>query len=331
MGEVMKKLVLTLTFTLIITGCSSFSDTLRDFAVGGDEAEAQEQQAEQMAEQKAQQNKAEMEQKSQMAEREVDPTPSQTDEAHMGEMPSMTMVETVSDMPAPEMTNSHQMMNDKAPQVAATQAPSLEAQQAMMAKKDQAQKVQQALLAKQSMGQFNQTVMRNKRRQLQESVENDYYVFQAVNHAHIKNNTPANQYKSLNMTLSHFVMDLIENMSPEHYEAELVVRPLKLKVANVANPDGGREIITTVLAAQIRDYGFSVFDGRRPKGRFTGDELILETSVENYGEQFVLYGTLKRLGSNKVAGTHQTFISDYFFRNIKDGVEVFETQNEFGR
>lgn len=326
----MKKLVLTLTLTTVIQGCASFSETLRDFAVGKEEAQTAEMLAEQEAKQQAQENKAQMEQKSQVAEMEVDPTPAQTDMAHMGDMPSMTMVETVSDVPASGTVSNQQKMMAEKPETA-PQQPSLEQQQAMMAKQQQAQKVQQALLAKQTSAQLNQPVKRNKYRQLQESVENDYYVFQAVNHAHIKNNTPANQYKSLNTTLSHFVMDLIENMAPEHYEAELVVRPLKLKVANVANPDGGREIITTVLAAQIRDYGFSVFDGRRPKGRFTGDELILETSVENYGEQFVLYGTLKRLGSNKVAGTHQTFISDYFFRNIKDGVEVFETQNEFGR
>jgi len=124
-------------------------------------------------------------------------------------------------------------------------------------------------------------------------------------------------------------MDLIANMTPDLYMAPLVVRPMKLKVVNVANPEGGKELVTSLIAAQMQDYGFVVFDGRKPKGKFTGEELILETSIESYGEQFVLYGTLRQLSSNKVAGTHQAFISDYFFRNIQDGVEVYINETEY--
>ena len=111
--------------------------------------------------------------------------------------------------------------------------------------------------------------------------------------------------------------------------APLVVRPMKLRVDSTANPEGGKELVTSLIAAQMQDYGFVVFDGRKPKGKFNGDELILETSIESYGEQFVLYGTLRQLSSNKVAGTHQAFISDYFFRNIQDGVEVYDSEPEF--
>lgn len=160
-------------------------------------------------------------------------------------------------------------------------------------------------------------------RQLHTSVENDYTVFQSLNHQFIKNNSAKNQYKSLDKTMSHFVMDLISNLSSEHYGAPLVVRPMKLKVTDVANPEGGKELITSMIAAQMKDYGFNVYDGRKPKGKFTGDEVILETVVDSYGDQFVLYGTLTLLKSNTVAGTHNTFISDFFFRNIKDGVEVY--------
>ncbi|MDO6718634.1 hypothetical protein Q4575_04440 [Psychrosphaera sp. 1_MG-2023] len=163
----------------------------------------------------------------------------------------------------------------------------------------------------------------SQQRQLQTSVENDYAVFQSFNHQFIKNNSAKNQYKSLDKTVSHFVMDLISNLSSEHYGAPLVVRPMKLKVTDVANPEGGKELITSMIAAQMKDYGFNVYDGRKPKGKFTGDEVILETIVDSYGDQFVLYGTLTLLKSNTVAGTHNTFISDFFFRNIKDGVEVY--------
>ena len=163
----------------------------------------------------------------------------------------------------------------------------------------------------------------SKQKQIQSSVENDYEVFRALNHDFIKNYTAPKQYKALERTISHFVMDLIGNMNPELHRSPMVVRPMKLKVRNVANASGGKELITALIAAQMQDYGFIVFDGRKPKGKFMGDELILETHIESYGEQFVLYGTLRQLSSNKVAGTHQTFISDYFFRNIQDGVEVY--------
>lgn len=331
----MNKFVLTLISLTVIQGCASFSDSLRDFAVG-EEAQVSEQQAEEMAEKKAQEDKSQLQSNSMQAELEVDPNAAENDQAHMGEMPSMTMVETVSD--APERTNTMSpmgMVHKKQPSDAELRAEKQQmlaeqqAKQAEQEKLERAAKVQTRIMQKQQLGV--PMVQANKQVQLRNSVENDYYVFQAVNHAHIRNNTPANQIESLNIHLSHFVMDMIANLAPEHYGAELVVRPLKLKVGDVANPEGGRELVTTVLAAQIRDYGFSVFDGRRPKGRFNGEELILETHIENYGEQFVLYGTLKQLGSNKVAATHQTFISDYFFRNIKDGVEVFETENQFGR
>lgn len=176
-----------------------------------------------------------------------------------------------------------------------------------------------------SMPQFlsNEDTIKSGQQKLLLSVENDYETFRALNHQFIKNNTPKNQYRSLDQLMSHFAMDLVANLSPEHYGAPLVVRPMKLKVTDVANPEGGKELITSLLASQMKDYGFQVYDGRKPKGRFTGEEVILETVIDSYGDQFVLYGTLTVLKSNIVAGSHNTFISDFFFRNIKDGVEVY--------
>lgn len=166
-------------------------------------------------------------------------------------------------------------------------------------------------------------VKQSKQRQIATSVDNDYYTFQALNHKFITNNTAPNQYRTLNRSVSHFVMDLVAKLAPKMQAAPLVVRPMKIMVEDIANSDGGKELITNLIASEMQDYGFQVFDGRRPKGRFSGDELILETMIESYGEQFVLYGTLRQLSDNKVAGTHQAFISDYFFRNIQDGVEVY--------
>lgn len=160
-------------------------------------------------------------------------------------------------------------------------------------------------------------------RQIQGSVENDYEVYRALNHSFIKNNSAQNQYKLLNQSVGYFVMDLIAKLSPEHYGAALIVRPMKLHVEDVSNPKRGTELITAMLATQMKDYGFQVFDSRKPKGQFSGNEIILETEIENYGDQFVLRGTLSLLNENTIAGTHNAFISDYFFRNIKDGVEVY--------
>lgn len=163
----------------------------------------------------------------------------------------------------------------------------------------------------------------SKKQQIRQNVTNDYYVFQALNHQFIKSNQTERQYQELETVLSHFVMDLIANMTPESFNAPLVVRPMKLNAKRVANPEAGKDLLTSLIVKQMKEYGFIVFDARKPKGKFTGDELLLETVINKHGEQYVLSGTLKLLSSNKVAGTNQTFISDYFFRNMQDGVEVY--------
>jgi hypothetical protein len=185
-------------------------------------------------------------------------------------------------------------------------------------------------VVRQSVNQSSRSQAKaSKQQQIRMSVTNDYHVFQALNHQYIKSNQTPTKYQELEITLSHFVMDLIANMAPENFKAPLVVRPMTLNVNNLANPEAGKEMLTSIIAKQMKEYGFVVFDGRKPKGKFTGEELLLETTVNKYGEQLVLNGTLKQLSSNKIAGTNQAFITDYFFRNIIDGVEVYEYQSDF--
>lgn len=303
----MKKLSLcALLVAASLQGCASMSDSLFGWFSEDEEAAKTADRQQQAAQQALMQKRAE-------AEQEVDPQGLLVIEE--GQAPAMNetadMPEMASQQGDSAMVKPEQPMAPRFKPV-----PAMTGGQAI----DLSKRFSTAELAK---------VRASKERQIQTSVENDYYVFQELNHQFIKNYTAPNQYKEINRSVGHFVMDLIANMDPELYMAPLVVRPMKLKVNNVANANGGKELVTSLIAAQMQDYGFVVFDGRRPKGKFNGDELILETKIESYGEQFVLYGTLRQLSSNKVAGTHQAFISDYFFRNIKDGVEVYESDSEY--
>jgi|GEM_PF-5034670 len=303
----MKKLTLTsLLWVLALQGCASMSDGL--FGWFSDEEE--DAQKARMREQVAQQALLE---KRAVAEQEVDPDGVLTIE----EGSAQTMNDMGDDAP---------VESQSAKNMAAEMLPKLEANFKPVPAMTGGQSID--LTGRFTAPEMTQ-VRASKEKQIHTSVENDYHVFRELNHQFIKNYTAPNQYKELNRTVSHFVMDLIANMNPELYMAPLVVRPMKLRVDSTANPEGGKELVTSLIAAQMQDYGFVVFDGRKPKGKFNGDELILETSIESYGEQFVLYGTLRQLSSNKVAGTHQAFISDYFFRNIQDGVEVYDSEPEF--
>lgn len=207
----------------------------------------------------------------------------------------------------------------------------VEVEKAEQLKQAEAESQSQMQMAKRDMQKASAITRANASNQqkIRMSVKNDYRVFQEINHQYIKSNQTPVKYKQLETTLSHFVMDLIANMSPASFKAPLVVRPMTLKVGGVANADAGKDLLTSLIAKQMKEYGFIVFDGRKPKGKFTGEELLLETVVHKHGEQFVLSGTLKQLSSNKIAGTNQAFITDYFFRNIQDGVEVYEHKSEF--
>lgn len=317
-----KRFPSVLTLSLVLSGCATID---KWFAPENEQAETP----------------AEVVAKSDMAESEIDPDAAQNDQNLMGsalEQPTgflMASQRPQEQVRQPLPANDKNLPTDATPHGADTPVVEGEVQEGQTQKRFLPAPQLTTMLSTMAGApgaRFHQDAgqsLKSNQKQIFSSVENDYDVFRALNHQHIKNNTAQNQYKTLNQSMSYFVMDLVANLSSEHYGAPLVVRPMTLKVADVANPEGGKELITSMLAAQMKDYGFKVYDGRKPKGRFTGDEVILETVVDSYGDQFVLYGTLTVLKSNIVAGSHNTFISDFFFRNIKDGVEVFSDGANF--
>jgi hypothetical protein len=154
------------------------------------------------------------------------------------------------------------------------------------------------------------------------NIVNDYQVLQAINYDHIKNNQSDGHLTNLARDLDHYVMDLISSLPTDQFGIGLVIRPIEGRLTNMAYQQAGKTLVESVLADHFKAYGFEVFNGRRPKGKFEGNELVFEGSLRMHGEQLLLDGNLRELSSNKIAATGQVVVIDHFFKRREDGVEV---------
>lgn len=163
----------------------------------------------------------------------------------------------------------------------------------------------------------------SKQKRLEKSIENDYEIFRALNHRTIKSNTEETQLRLLQQQIGNNVMDLISNLTDEDIVKPVIIRPVNIGIDDRYDSTKGQLLLESLLELHLSKYGFTVFNDRRPKGRLTGEEFVLETEIIAVNDKIAVQTTLKLLNSNKMTSTKQDFISNYFFKNIQDGVEVW--------
>lgn len=163
----------------------------------------------------------------------------------------------------------------------------------------------------------------SKQKRLEKSIENDYEMFRALNHKTIKSNTEETQLRLLQQQIGNNVMDLISNLTDEDIIKPVIIRPVNIGIDERYDSKKGQLLLESLLELHLSKYGFTVFNDRRPKGRLTGEEFVLETEIIAVNDKIAVQTTLKLLNSNKMTSTKQDFISNYFFKNIQDGVEVW--------
>ena len=165
--------------------------------------------------------------------------------------------------------------------------------------------------------------MLSKKKQLEKSIDNNYDTYRALNYKTIKANNEDAQLKMLQQQIGNNVMDLISNLSEQDLAKPIIIRPVNINIEERYDPSKGQVLLESMLELQFNKYGFTVFNDRKPKGRLTGEEFVLDTDIFAVNDKIVFQTTLKLLNSNKMTAMKQDFISKYFFKNIQDGVEVW--------
>lgn len=170
--------------------------------------------------------------------------------------------------------------------------------------------------------------MLSKKKQLEKSIDNNYDTYRALNYKTIKANNEDAQLKMLQQQIGNNVMDLISNLSDQDIAKPIIIRPVDIKLDERYDFTKGQVLLESLLELHFNKYGFTVFNDRKPKGRLSGEEFVLDSEVISVNDKIVLQVTLKNLNSNKVTALQQSFLSTYFFKNIQDGVEVWTSSRD---
>lgn len=168
--------------------------------------------------------------------------------------------------------------------------------------------------------------MISNEKRLKSTIVNDYETYQQVNYSKIKANNEDDQLRLLTSQVEHVVMDLIANLDENLIETPVIIRPVTFSLNERYNTSAGQVLIESSLEFNLKKFGFDVFNDRNPKGKLGGDEYVLDTFITSINDKIILQSTLKYLDSNKIEAVRQSYISEYFFKNITDGVEVWRTQ-----
>lgn len=164
------------------------------------------------------------------------------------------------------------------------------------------------------------------RKHLKSTIVNDYQAYQKVNYDSIKRNNPEEQLTLLTSQIEHTVMDLIVNLDESLIKMPVIIRPVTFKLKEGYKTEEGQALIESTLEVNFKKFGFNVFNDRNPRGKLDGNEYVLDTSVWSINDKVLMQVTLKYLDSNKITAVKQIYISDFFFKNMQDGVEVLASQ-----
>ena len=157
---------------------------------------------------------------------------------------------------------------------------------------------------------------------LKKTIVNDYDAYQQVNYDTIKSNNSEDQLALLNSQVQYVVMDLISNLDERLIASPIIIRPVTFNVDESYKTRESEILIESGFELTLKRFGFDVFNDRNPRGKLNGNESILDITVTSINDKVILLSTLKYLDSNKIRAVKQIYISDYFFKEFVDGIEV---------
>ncbi len=157
---------------------------------------------------------------------------------------------------------------------------------------------------------------------LKKTIINDYNAYQQVNYDTIKSNNSEDQLTLLNSQVEYVVMDLISNLDERLIDSPIIIRPVLFNVDESYKTRETEILIESGFELTLKRFGFDVFNDRNPRGKLNGNECVLDITVTSINDKVILLSTLKYLDSNKIRAVKQIYISDYFFKEFVDGIEV---------
>lgn len=152
--------------------------------------------------------------------------------------------------------------------------------------------------------------------------EADYEDQREKNYRDLRGRNNKGQYVKLDRVLSTFLMEMFASVPKGIFGRKLILADMDVSHINATEADTGKKVTEELMVKKLQQFGFKVFEGRRPKGRLEGDELLLSLKMMVIGEEYELYGNLKQLDSNILLASSHTSLPKYFFQKRKDGLIV---------
>lgn len=152
--------------------------------------------------------------------------------------------------------------------------------------------------------------------------EADYDDQREKNYRKLRGRNNEGQYVNLDKVLSSFLMDMFASVPKGVFGSKLILADMDITHIEATEAAMGKQVTEELMVKKLQQFGFKVFEGRRPKGRLEGTELLLNLKIMVIGGEYELYGNLKQLDSNVLLASGHKSLPKYFFQSRKDGLIV---------
>jgi len=168
----------------------------------------------------------------------------------------------------------------------------------------------------------------SNKQHLKSTITNDYDAYQKTNYDVIKANNSEDQLDLLNSQIEYVVMDLIANLDEYLIQSPIIIRPIGFDVPDTYKTRDTEVLVESGLELTLKRFGFDVFNDRNPRGKLSGNESVLDTLVRSMNDKIIMQSTLKYLDSNKIIAVKQIYITEFFFKDYVDGIEVSQEKTK---
>lgn len=152
--------------------------------------------------------------------------------------------------------------------------------------------------------------------------EADYEDQREKNYRILRGNNNEGQYVKLDRVLSKFLMEMFASVPKGIFGRKLILADMDVSHIDATEVATGKQVTEELIVEKLQQFGFQVFEGRRPKGRLEGNELLMSLKVMVIAGEYELYGNLKQLDSNVLLASSHSTLPKYFFQMRKDGLVV---------
>jgi hypothetical protein len=171
---------------------------------------------------------------------------------------------------------------------------------------------------------YNSKYKKSKQEQLNDMVVNDYSTYQKLNYEMIEKSNESKQLHLIEQQINALLIDVISNLRIGFTDTPIIVRNMNTNDV-LEEYNSGVVLVENTVELRLRDFGFTVFDDRKPKGKLNGEELVLDLFLNQInGSNWLLTASVKQLDSNKMLASSRKYITGFFFKKMLDGVEVIE-------